>query len=221
MMDSVTVTFESEVSEKLQVRVRSALEAVLPRAVAAIHASDIDIIIGSDSEQTIPETGVGGSTENPHKILVWIDPDHLNVQDNIEREVQSTIVHELHHAMRNRIYPWPGTLLDDIVGEGLADHFDIEINGQHPKPWSHALSDKELAVYREKAEPHFYEQNTEDDYYKWIVGSEEDGIPRWAGYAFGFQLVEGYLSRTGRKASELVQLKSQEFLTEISGQHDQ
>ena len=211
-MDSVIVIFNGGISNELKARIQSALEAVLSRAISAIDASDIEITIGSDPERAILETGVGGSTENPYKILVWIDPNHANVQDNIVKEVQSTVVHELHHAMRNRLYPWPGTLLDDIVGEGLADHFDIEINGQRQKPWSQALSGKELVAYRIMAEPHFHEQNTEEDYYKWVLGSEEDGIPRWAGYALGFQLVGDYLSRTGKKASELVSLESSEFL---------
>ncbi|MEX0931217.1 MAG: DUF2268 domain-containing putative Zn-dependent protease [Candidatus Paceibacterota bacterium] len=211
-MDSVTILFDDGVSDEFRARIQSALEAVLPDASSGINASDIEIVIGADVAQTIPETGVGGSTENPNKILVWIDPAHSNVQKHIENEVQSTVVHELHHAMRNRLYPWPGTLLDDVVGEGLADHFDIEINGQRPKPWSQALSDEELTAYRAKAEPHFFEQNTEDDYYKWVLGSDEDGIPQWAGYALGFQLVGDYLSKTGKKASELVQLESSEFL---------
>jgi len=211
-MNPVTISFDAGVSDEFKARIQSALEVVLPRAGSAIDASDIKIVIGADAAQVIPETGVGGSTENPYKILVWIDPEHSNVHNNIEKEIQSTVVHELHHAMRNRLYPWPGTLLDDVVGEGLADHFDIEINGQHPKPWSQALSDEELAAYREKAEPHFHEQNTESDYYKWVLGSEKDDIPHWAGYALGFRLVDDYLSKTGKKASELVSLKSSEFL---------
>lgn len=208
----MTILFGDEVSDDFKVRIHSALKTVLPVASSAINASDVEIIIGVDDLQTIPETGVGGSTENPHKVLVWIDAEHPNVQNNIEKEIQSTVTHELHHAMRNRLYPWPGTLLDDVIGEGLADHFDIEINGQRPKPWSHALSDSELVSYREKAEPYFFERNTEDDYYKWVLGSEKDGIPHWAGYALGFQLVEDYLSKTGKKASELVSLESSEFL---------
>ena len=211
-MDTVKVQLSSNIPHQLSGRISRGVDEVLQRAVSAINATDVTIHVGVDVNQTIQETGVGGSTENPHTIRIWIDPTHPNVIENIESEIRSTLVHELHHAMRNRLYPWPGTLLDDIVAEGLADHFDIEINGQEPKPWSKALSEEELAAYQKKAQAYFYQQNTEDDYYRWVLGLADDDIPQWAGYALGFKLVGDYLSKTGKKASELVDVKSSVFI---------
>lgn len=186
------------------------LEEVVAIAADAIHATDIEIRVEFGAEYTIDETGVGGSTENPHLISVWLDSDKLG--ESMIVEVKSTIVHEMHHAMRNRIIPWPGTLLDDIIAEGLADHFDMEVNGCGPKPWSVSLTSDEIVSYEVKAKPLFNHQNTESDYYKWVLGTEDDDIPKWAGYALGFKMVKNYLELTGKKSYELVGVSSEEII---------
>jgi len=212
MSHSISVDIANDFPADLGRNISIALDAVLPRAVDAIDATDINISVALDPSRVIPETGAGGATDSPNKISVWIDPSNANLQEHFAEVLQSTVVHELHHAMRNRTVSWPGTLLDDIVGEGLADHFDVEINGSHPRPWAHALSDKELEEYYALAKPRFAHRNTEDDYYTWVLGSEQDGIPRWAGYALGYKIVGDYLAKTGRKASELVQTDSADFI---------
>ncbi len=213
--NSVTVSFDTSVSvnTEIQNRIVKALEDVLPIAVARINATDIDILVDFEVALTIPEIGIGGSTETPHVIRISINTDHKNIEEHLEREIKSTVVHELHHAMRNRIYPWPGTLLDDIVGEGLADHFDIEINGGNPKVWSLSLSETQLTTVNDIASSKWSKQNTEQDYYNWMHGSKELGIPKWAGYALGFKIVEEYMQKTGKRASDLVKTPSDEFIT--------
>lgn len=190
--------------------IREAADAILPAAASAISAHNIDIVVGIDAKCVILETGVGGSTQSPHLVFVWIDPSHTNVQTNLTSTIQSTIVHELHHVMRSRTHPWPGTLLDDIVGEGLADHFDMEITGSEPPQWAHALSDEQLEEMYTRAEPLFHTKG--NGYSNWMFGSPEESIPQWTGYALGFKIVDDYIKHTGKKASELVDTPTAELI---------
>jgi uncharacterized protein YjaZ len=210
-MNSVSYNLDL-LPDDIKDRIEHVLEEILPKIIEAILLRDVKIVFNIDVNQTILETGVGGVTENPHCVIISLDLNHENVVNNLEEEVKGTVVHELHHAMRNRVYPWPGTLLDDIVGEGLADHFDIEINGSRDKPWTSALSENELVEYRKLVEPNFGKQNSEEDYFRWVLGFNDESIPNWAGYALGFKLVESYLEKTGRKPSELVNISSEEFV---------
>lgn len=190
--------------------VKEGVDAVLPAAAKAIDARNVDIVVGANPAFTIPETGVGGSTQSSHIVFAWIDPEHENIKQNLKKEIGRTVTHELHHAMRNRSHPWPGTLLEDIVGEGLADHFDLEINGGEPLPWATALSEKELTELYKRAEPLFHVQG--DGYPNWLFGSPEENIPRWTGYALGFKIVGDYLEKTGKRASELVEEPARVFV---------
>lgn len=189
---------------------RIAAEA-LKRAAKVLGPTDLKIIIEEDKGQAIPETGIGGSTPDSHTIFVYLDPENLNLQQNLEREVRSTVTHEYHHAVRNRSIDWQtDTLLGAMITEGLADHFDLEVNGGEPRPWSIALLDDQLEESERKTEP-FYE-NRNFDWGLWFFGSQPDQVPRWAGYALGFKLVGDYLTKTGEKASALVSAPAERFI---------
>jgi len=211
-MESVTLHILSADGRmaKLEPRIRETVTAVIPPIVSAIGVNAVDLIVGVSPEETIPETGNGGQTQTPYIVFVWVDPEHPNVAGSFERELRSTITHEMYHAVRNRVYPWPGTLLEDVVGEGLADHFDLEINGGEAKPWARALSDNQLREMYHRAEPLFHTKG--DGHGNWLFGSEEEQIPKWTGYALGFHLVGKYLQFHGAKPSALVSLEVAAFL---------
>ena len=104
------------------------------------------------------------------------------------------MAHELHHVARRP--------LDALIHEGLADHFAVELTGLEPPLWVLALSPEEtirlVARAREEYDsPHY-------SHMAWFFGSDELGIPRWAGYSLGFKLVGDYLARNpSAKASAL------------------
>lgn len=172
-------------------------------AESLFGVTDIQVFVEENPDSVIPETGVGGYTPDSHKVLVYIDSNSQSLQKNLETEVRRTVIHEYHHAVRNRAVDWKtDTLLGAIVTEGLADHFDLEVNGGEPRPWSIALTNEQLDSFRSFAKCEY--ESRKYDHAAWFFGSEEKGIPRWAGYSLGFKIVGDYLSRTGKKASELV-----------------
>jgi len=187
-------------------------EDAIKNIEAKIKLPLLDIVIADNPDAAIPETGVGGFSPNPHLIFVWINPEHNDLEKTIEEEVRRTITHESHHAARAITFPWnEANLLEAFITEGLADHFDVELNEGKTYPWSVALSESEIEKYFDKAKNSEL-LSKEYDHSSWFFGSEEKDIPRWAGYAIGFKLVGDYIKKTGKTASELVNTLAGDFI---------
>lgn len=187
--------------DELEGHIRSTALEVIPKIEERISLPHVDVVIEDNPKGAIPETGVGGYAKTAHILVVSIDPKSAYIQ-NLQDEIKSTLAHELHHCARMNLIGYGETLLEALVSEGLADHFDIEVNGNNPKPWSTALPEDALEKVAEKAKPEF--NNSHYNHSAWFFGSQENQIPRWAGYSLGFHLVKNYLTKTGKKASELV-----------------
>jgi uncharacterized protein YjaZ len=191
--------------------IQFAAEKALAKAKSIFNVDDVLVEIKEDPNKVILETGVGGYTPNSHTIFVYYDSTNKNFRENPREKIKSTVTHEFHHAVRNRTYNWKeDTLLGAMITEGLADHFDIEVNGGEPKPWSVVLKDVEIERIKVIANPEF--NSREYNHSEWFFGSQERNIPRWAGYAIGFKLVDSYLKKSGKKASELVAEPAKSFL---------
>jgi hypothetical protein len=157
------------------------------------HRGKLRIWIALDAARSIPELGVGGST-NPETgdVLVSIDgtpPGGLKAA--LATWIPATLAHELHHSSRIRIGPGYGnTLAEALVTEGLADHFVAEaFPDTPPQPWDHALSgDQEAELWR-KAQP-VLERPWGYDHRAWFFGG--DDLPHWAGYTLGYRIAEAY-----------------------------
>lgn len=193
----------------LEPRIRVAVEAALAGISQVLPLPGVDIVIDSDSKAAIPETGVGGYAPNAHRIDIHIDPTFPRVEQALEREIKSTLAHELHHCARWAGIGYGDTLIEHIVSEGLADHFDLEVNGGTPKPWSLALTDTQLKVlFKEALQASKQNAFSQND---WFFGAKKD-IPRWTGYSLGFSIVGKYLRQSRKKASALVNEPAQTFL---------
>lgn len=168
----------------------------------------VEVLIEDNPTATIAETGLGGFSPDANHVYVRINPEKKGLKKNFERELRSTLAHELHHCARWASVGYGTTLLEAMVSEGLADHFDIEVNKSKPKPWSVALSERELRTVREKAEPLFYSAYDESE---WFFGSAD--VPPWAGYSLGFKIVGDYIEQTGSSAGALVGERAEKFIT--------
>lgn len=188
--------------ESLEASIRSAFSSGVTDVQEKLELPEVVVYVDDDADSTIPETGIGGFAPSANRLEIHIDPDSEGIGERLEIEFRSTLAHELHHCARWAACGYGETLLEEMVSEGLADHFDIEVNGGVPKPWSIALPKEQLDILEERAR-----NESEDgtyDHDAWFFGSDEEGIPRWAGYALGYAIVEKYMTRSGRKASELV-----------------
>lgn len=151
---------------------------------------DITIRVTVNPNASIPEIGFGGFNPNANEVLISIDPTFNNLQASFQAELPAMIAHEMHHAKRRRSVGYGNTLLQAIVSEGLADHFSMEVTGIEPPRWAIAVQGQALQDWIATASQSW--NNSSYDHATWFFGTTEE-IPRWLGYAMGFELVEEYL----------------------------
>ena len=191
-------------------QIQSEFNNFIKKTEGILPLQDIDIVIYDNPYGTIPEIGIGAFTSYSYTIFISIDPNFPNLENSINKEFSGTLAHEIHHAYRAKYFNYGETLLEALIAEGLADHFDIEINKTGPKPWNNALIDEQLIKYKQLVKTEYF--NKDYNHNNWFFGFSKD-IPRWAGYTLGFKLVEDYLKKhPGQKPSSLYNLKAEEFI---------
>ncbi|MHB2028538.1 MAG: DUF2268 domain-containing putative Zn-dependent protease [Acidimicrobiales bacterium] len=165
-----------------------------------LDANAIDVLFIDAPDDVIAEWGVGGYTWGPHVILVALDPAFAISRTSIE----STLLHEFHHAMRWRTAGCGGNLAQMLVSEGLAQLFEEEVLREAPffATQTVTTSDVELARAALFAQP--FSQA------KWFFGA--DNVARHFAYAYGYQLCRAYASASGQRSSQLVNVETREVL---------
>ena len=148
---------------------------------------NIDIVCYVNPQSTIPEIGIGGFTPNAHTIFISLDPNHKYFRHALRNALPRTLAHELHHAVRWLKPGYGQTLGEALVTEGLAAHFELEVFGGKPNAWDISVRGKKLNRLLTRSRP---EWHTPYNHNAWFFGSKERNIPRWTGYALGYNLVD-------------------------------
>jgi len=177
-----------------------------------IPVNNVDIVFYDNPYGAIPHLGIGAHTLNPHLVCISLDPDFSHFEKTIKEETARTLAHELHHCIRwqnhSSMY---ATLLDAMITEGLADHFDIEITNKKPQAWDTALASKQYNRLSIKAEREYRNKNY--NHYEWFFGSKRKSIPKWTGYTIGFNIVGEYLKKhPDKKPSQLYAVQTEGFI---------
>jgi hypothetical protein len=174
----------------------------------------VDILIQRLPDLVIPELGFGGSCFRSGCITVTLDPDNANYESSLAAgELSRTLTHELHHSLRHDGAGYGWTLGEAIVSEGLADHFDREINGGEGRIWNHALGRDRWAPVLAKAEGELESQHY--DHGSWFFGTsrDPDAAPRWAGYTIGYHLVSSYIDGAPEtRPSRLIDVSAKDII---------
>lgn len=194
-------------SPALADEVREVAGAALTRHAARLGLDGVDVAVYV-TPWTLPETGVGGYAPLPHWIQITLTPENPNFASHWRQEVPATLAHELHHARRWRGPGYGQTLLEALVSEGLAQHYEAEERGEVP-PYAHITADLEPLWERAQAEldaPNY-------SHPAWFYGSETAGLPRWAGYALGHELVRRFLGAEGGDALTHADTPAERFRT--------
>lgn len=184
---------------------RATIEEEVGRTLDAVQpllgVSNLRIQVIADANQVIPEIGMGGFNPGEDEVRLYADPSLPNLESVLRTHLMSQLAHETHHAMRRRAVGYGSTLLQAAVSEGLADHFALEVSGGSPPPWTQALTPAQLAVWIPEVVSRF---SGSYDHAEWFFGTNP-AIPRWTGYAVGYELVRAYLDQDpARSASALV-----------------
>jgi uncharacterized protein YjaZ len=192
--------------------IRQSTELCVSKINNIVVFDSVDIIVRDNPERSISEIGIGGFTENKYIINLSLNPQFPNFKNVINKYLPRILTHEAHHILRMRACGYGTTLLEALVSEGLADHFDIEINNEAPLPWSVALTKNDLDTLIQRAGKEYF--NSHYNHKAWFFGSQEKNIPRWSGYAIGYYLVGKYLKNNSEKRpSNLIDRPAIEFLS--------
>lgn len=179
--------------EQLPEALAGQLEAValevFTRHTVRLGLDGIDAVLYA-SPWTIPEIGMVGDAPDGYSVHVAVTPQSPQFLADWRRELPATLAHELHHTKRWR-HAGLGTLLEALVFEGLAQHYEMEERGEVPL---YARPTVDLDALWARACEHL---DGPYDHQAWFFGSASQELPRWGGYALGFELVQRFLQREG------------------------
>jgi len=196
-LDQFTNQIQTEFDNSIQ-----KIEKVLP-------SQNIDIVVYDNPVGTILEYGIGGFAQYFHLIFISLDPDFPNFKQSIADQFSRTLAHEIHHAIRTKYIGYGNNLLEALITEGLADHFDLEINQKSPQVWDTSLTLKQLSKFQKLAAKEYF--NKKYSHTDWFFGSKN--IPKWTGYTLGFELVKNFLKKhPDQKPSTLFSTKAEDFI---------
>lgn len=189
--DHICLVFEHNGLSDVQ---RNIIASKVSAGMAAINSlmpiNNLRIRIVEDPSIIIPEIGLGGFNPNGEEVMLAINTGFHDIAGTLEANFIPLLSHEVHHAKRRRSVGYGNTLLQAVVSEGLADHFSVEVTGIAPPPWSVALTTDELQAWTATASATWNQLSY--NHAAWFFGADPT-IPRWAGYAIGFELVNNYL----------------------------
>ena len=156
-------------------------------------------------------TGVGMI---PGELLVTVFPNAFNVP-----RLPAIAVHELNHNVRFRVEPWsPATTVGKyLVDEGVAECFAAALYGEAMLGrWTTGLTVDALRPrYREALEVTGFNEIRGWMFGDWSAeqfGHAKVGVPDFAGYALGYQLVRAFLERSGLTAAAATYLPWREIV---------
>lgn len=173
-------------------RVRELVESGLKRASAALPGAErTTVCIQPVALNRAIEhmRGVGGVSLGG-RIKIFVHPTMAGFA-----RVEYTAAHEYHHeVIRMHLEPgWSRDPLESMIAEGKADAFATRLFPSLRPPHTDELTPDE----RRRTWQAFQQQLAAptDTFREDFMLGVAEGMPRWAGYRLGFEMVNGYLER--------------------------
>jgi uncharacterized protein YjaZ len=175
-------------ASSLESVVRSAMQksgSVLPGPATTV------CILAADSSWTYLQDlhGVGGFTAGAGKIWLTILPG-----GDWKDWISHAVAHEYHHSVWTARHHQTNPILnmtDYLVFEGRADSFANMIDPQRHSPWTNALTRQQERTAWRTIERRL--QSTDAPLMQGLMFGGAEGVPHWAGYTIGFQIVQSFL----------------------------
>lgn len=181
-------------AEELYQELHTITQQETEKAAGRLQLDDIDVVV-KVAPWVIPELGLVDTAPTGHLAEITIDHKHPKFIENWRQELPCTLAHELHHVQRWRSVGFGQTLLEALVSEGLAQHFEHLMYGRIP---IYAMPMSDMSVLWQQAKSELADSY---NYNAWFLGSEEEKLPRWAGYALGYELVKRFFDKSGGDAA--------------------
>lgn len=156
----------------------------------------------------------------PRFVVQYDTPNDYNIP-----RLSGAVVHEFNHLVRLRMFPWDmanTSVGDYIIHEGMAESFASELFGEDVVGYYVTeIDDAGLQTAKE-----LIGDNLETTGFNIIRGYifgdslaegwgfEKIGMPDYGGYAIGYRVVQAYLKRTGKSATEATFISAQDIIAE-------
>ncbi|MCH2534821.1 MAG: DUF2268 domain-containing protein [Bdellovibrionales bacterium] len=186
----------------------------LPIITKQLPIDALDICVAKYPQGTNPKLGVGGVALNSNLLYIYMDTSNSNIKDSIHTHIPEALAHEMHHCARLAIYSDVKTLGENFVLEGLACQFESEICGEGKEP--SFIPAEVLNTWRDyinQAAPLL----DSDDYCfnTWFLGKAPDEMPKYLGYAMGYQIVGEYLKKNKTNAAKAYDKSAKEIISSV------
>ncbi|MGB0388346.1 MAG: DUF2268 domain-containing protein [Ardenticatenaceae bacterium] len=159
----------------------------------------------------------------------WTQPRLMAQYDtpndyNLPR-LSGAVVHELHHLIRLKIFPWDmanTNVADYIILEGMAESFAASLFGEEIIGYYVTdFNDKQLQTAQKLIHDglnktgfnvirgYIFGDSLADKFH-----FQKIGMPDYGGYAIGYRVVQAYLKRSGKSIEEATFLPADEIIRE-------
>jgi uncharacterized protein YjaZ len=199
-----------------QTALAKAIEVLKPEA-HDIHFESVPLsVVLMNPEKFQGNKSYSGVTGNPGA-MVFVFPNSYNLP-----RLKAATAHEFNHNVRFAFEPWTmGTTVGQyIIAEGLAEAFAVELFGEDVVgPYSTALTEEQLEALKPR-----YKGVLEHtgDIRGYIFGDwaarefhyEPRGVPDYAGYTMGYEIVRAFCNSTGKSVAEATYLPWHKIIEE-------
>ncbi|ADC52271.1 putative zinc dependent protease (plasmid) [Alkalihalophilus pseudofirmus OF4] len=193
------------------------IEGIIKKAIniVATHTKAIQtniVILPLDPQNQFYIHYMGGivaHTNGANTIYIYLSPS--NKLKSFVNRLESIIVHEYQHILRNYHSSPNATLLDVLIDEGLSELFVKVLLGEDRLgAWAKWNSNNIIKKNKELIEEYLYTTNPHT--IRTIMnGSEELGIPLWLGYSVGFSILDFHWLNKNNDLNALVKMKAEEI----------
>jgi uncharacterized protein YjaZ len=152
----------------------------------------------------------------------FVDQFDTPNDDNLPR-LPRAVVHELHHLIRLRLFPWDMTqtsVADYIIHEGLAESFAAALFGREVVGYyvtdfdedeletaTRLIHDGLALTGFNVIRGYIFGDHLADQF-----GFQKVGMPDYGGYAVGYRVVQAYLERCGKTVKQATFLPAGEII---------
>jgi uncharacterized protein YjaZ len=137
---------------------------------------------------------------------------YVDFRDYSKDSLKETVAHEYNHAVFKQTQNGNGSLLDVMIMEGLAEHFQEQVCNGEPSPWAQAIERSQLVNKIKSIEDHLRKTAEYGELYAKIFYGKGE-YSRWLGYSIGYWIIDSYIaSKENIDWAKLMQLSSAEIL---------
>lgn len=177
-------------------------------------------LLFTDVSRTMPtDRGYAGFGGFPGYIMVTLS----EVNDYTLPRIKGATAHELHHNIRFTLFPFnpmETTVEDYIIAEGLAESFAKELYGAEVVGFMITEFDESRYADTKRIIGDALDVRGFNEVRGYIFGDviaelmnfPKTGVPGFAGYRIGFDVVQAFCARTGKSVVEATLLPAREII---------